>query len=308
MDQDRFDGIILNLAQQLQGGVPQLLDQLFSFLQRKTDFYTGGSKGQGRELVLKAFDKYDQIAQEVKRKEDEKRERENLKKMQEAALRAPVKEKREIVELDENDEPIVETKPVVPVKPNPKEVTSENGEEVEESEKGKLMPNDNNGSSTETYYWTQTLGEVEVCIPVPEGTRGKDLVVELKAKKLHVALKGKKPIVSEEFDRAINTAESSWTLDSNKLVVLSLVKSNQMEWWSRVVKSEKEISTKKVVPENSKLEDLDSETRSTVEKMMFDQRQKQMGLPSSDDLKKQEVLKKFQAQHPEMDFSQAKFS
>ena len=55
--------------------------------------------------------------------------------------------------------------------------------------------------------------------------------------------------------------------DQNTISIL-LTKHDQMDWWKSLVKGDPEIDTQKVEPENSKLSDLDSETRQTVEKMM----------------------------------------
>ncbi|SNX84337.1 probable nudC protein [Melanopsichium pennsylvanicum] len=158
------------------------------------------------------------------------------------------------------------------------------------------------------YTWKQQLDAVQVSIPVPSGTKGRDLVVELKKRKIRVGLKGKVAILDGELAKDIKEEDSTWTIEDGCLVEVHLEKLNKNEWWSNVVTHHPKIDTTKIVPENSKLSDLDPETRAMVEKMMFDNRQKAMNKPTSDQLQQQEMLAKLAAANPNIDFSNAKFN
>jgi len=153
------------------------------------------------------------------------------------------------------------------------------------------------------YQWRQTIGDVDVMVPVPKGTRGRDLIVEIKKLRLKVCLKGQEPIIDGDLPKAVQVDECTWTLEDQSSVEIHLEKVNKMEWWPHVVTTAPKIDVTKIQPENSKLSDLDGETRGMVEKMMYDQRMKEIGKPTSDEQKKLDMLEKFKKMHPEMDFS-----
>lgn len=56
---------------------------------------------------------------------------------------------------------------------------------------------------------------MDLTLPVPKGTRGKDLDVKIMKKKLSVGLKGKEKIMDGELCRDIKIEESTWTVGTS---------------------------------------------------------------------------------------------
>jgi len=284
------------------GGEWQFVENIFSFMQRKTTLLQSTEDVEKiKKIALNHLKK--NMGEKEKKKKKKKKKKSSTVTKEEETKKKKNKTRDEVAENKQNKQ----NDPTL----SDKSTKTENESDKDEKDEGDAKPPVGNGGSTDKYIWTQTLEELIVNIPVPAGTRGKHLNVELDVEAIKVELKGKKVIIDGKWVEKIDVDESTWTLEEahgEKLLVLTIAKFNKMAWWKGVVKGDPTIDTTKIQPESSSLSDLDGETRATVEKMMFDQRQKQMGLPTSDDQKKQDILKKFMAQHPEMDFSNAKIN
>ena len=364
-DDERFDGLYLNVAQTTRGIEP-LLDTVFSFLRRKTDFFEGPPGSAPNEgsaaavaKVNEVLDKHVRIYEEGRRREAEKKEKAAAKKEKAAAKKEKVKAKEGddgVIELgadgfdastadaaaEEDAKPEAAAPAPAPApaaadeKPSPPKAKEDTGtaaadatavaapknnddDDDQAEEDGGPPPVGNGGTVPGKYVWTQTLQEVNVVVPLHRPTRGRDLDVVISKNHLKVGLKadvakagksssGDGYIVDAPLTKAVIVDDSFWTVEDGTRLVINLQKLNQMEWWSGVCDGDDPIDITKIQPENSNLTDLDGETRQTVEKMMFDQRQKALGLPTADEQKKLDIIGQFQKQHPEMDFSNAKIT
>ncbi len=268
---ERFDGLYMNVANSARGIEP-LLDTMFSFLRRKTDFFSG-PEGQNTDAAVakvnQVLQKHVQIHKEDKKKNEEAKKR----KEQEAEKRMKKKREKETKEAFESasdGDGVIEMGDDngfdISSSPQPTKGDSSTANEKDDSQKEISLPQDSNSAATITattndsekkienedeeelgpppagnggtvpgkYVWTQTLSELNVTISLPENTRGRDLKVTMKKKHLSVALKSQLPkhIVDAPLSETIICDDSFWTVEDGNRLVISLQKLNQMEWWS----------------------------------------------------------------------------
>ena len=305
LEDERFDNMLLNFAQQCQGIEP-LLDTLFSFMRRKTDFFRSGDDDKARNTVLKMLEKHQSLADKTNA---QKKKVSGEAEAAAAKRKAAAKAKRAAAQQKAANAPPAPPVVTEDMAKKIEDISSGDGKDKgDESDDDKEPPPPGNGGIMPWGVWTQQLADLELKIPMAPGTKAKQLVVDIRKSSIKVGLKGAAPVLEGEMHKKVIVDDCFWTLEDKTTVSLTLSKKNQMEWWTRVCDGDPEVDTKKVTPENSNLSDLDGDTRATVEKMMYDQRQKQMGLPTIEEQQKQDTMKKFMEAHPEMDFTNCKFN
>ena len=151
-----------------------------------------------------------------------------------------------------------------------------------------------NGAETEHYNWTQSTKAVDVQIPIPKGTKPRDLLVVIKTKHLKVQIKGQdKPIIDGELDQKVRIDDSFWSIEDGEYLNINFEKSSEVIW-KTVITGDSEIDTKKV--DNAKnLSEFDHETQGHLRKVLYEQERKKMGLPTTEEEQQQKLMAEMMA-------------
>jgi len=315
------DQLFMNVAQRA-GDLDTLLHSFFGFLHRKTDLYIeqrgenyrmGFAPGDAQKKVIAAFQKFPTKPG-------------NALKVRGNAPQPSQPNRPQYVEV----EPVSPTPPSAPssttmssttttitaastetktttttTTTTPASTTTKNknaGPTVRLTKEGKQIPV-GNGGVTDRYYWTQTLHEVTVYVAVPPGTKAKDVLFKVTPKTIKLCLKSNSDCVFANGTLGGTTKhhEAMWTLEDREVIVLTLEKVVDT-WWKCIVVGDPEIDTTKV-DSTRQVSDYDAETQAQIRKIMFDQRQKAKGLPTSEEMQTNSILE--QAKHlPGSPFSQ----
>eukprot|EP01025_Chloroclados_australasicus_P060147 TRINITY_DN7686_c0_g1_i1.p1 TRINITY_DN7686_c0_g1~~TRINITY_DN7686_c0_g1_i1.p1 ORF type:complete len:232 (+),score=48.39 TRINITY_DN7686_c0_g1_i1:236-931(+) len=201
------------LTHTFSGDIDKYLQATFDFLNNKTNFFKDPNAEKRIHKILSQF-------MTLKSKtgfkggffgssKTQTQSKENKPTVGNGATQQPTK-KDEMESVKAPPPPQEEKKEDIP--------EAEEKEDDENDESKGIKPNIGNGADYENYSWTQTLSEITMQVPVPEGTRGKDLTVQIDKDKLKVGVKGKEPVVDGELFKSVHAEECLWNLVDKRIV------------------------------------------------------------------------------------------
>jgi hypothetical protein len=293
-DMNEYDTLFMEIAGR-SGGLDKLLDNFFGFLHRRTDFYVtldktddnakmGFPEGVAEQMVLRTMNKYNFKKYALEKQKYEQQSPSSSSSSSSSSSKLSPSSSSSSSSSSSNST-------VIDINPQ-SAPSSSSSLAVRYSEEGKQIPIGNGGIGP-NYYWTQTLQDLTVYVDVPVGCRGRDIKCFIEAKKLFLSADGQ-VMIDGFFEEAIKVDESMWTLNiaANSIpqVVITLDKGRKT-WWKHIIQGHPEIDTSKV-DSSQKIDEYDDSTQAAIRKIMFDQKQKALGLPTSEDIEKEDLIQK----------------
>ncbi|KAG8092746.1 hypothetical protein GUJ93_ZPchr0012g20879 [Zizania palustris] len=136
---------------------------------------------------------------------EERMARETKRKAEEADRKAAEEERKAKAPAEDKPESSVVTEEL-------DSSAGKNNMEVEKEEGNVRKPNAGNGLDLENYSWTQQLPEVNVTVPVPQGTKSRFVICDIKKDHLKVGLKGQPPIIDGELYKPVKVDDCFWSI------------------------------------------------------------------------------------------------
>lgn len=288
-----YDATFMGVLQSC-GKLQTFLDEMFSFLARRTDFYVimtherakmGFPPGVAQEMVMQAFKKYEVLS----RKREAEIMREEETKRAEAMTQSSLPKSAGVTCAT------AVTKGTEGAVPSPScETSCRNPEDKKERKTSSNLASDAyNGAQLENYTWSQTLTDVDIRILVDPSITAKDVKVDIKNDRLTVIVlkPERKVVVDGQLLNRIKVEDSLWNLDKGSGVLqINLEKTKEMMWKSVMV-GDTEIDLSKV--DNTKnISDFDEEAQAAIQRVTYDHHQKMIGKPTSGQQKTYDILQK----------------
>ena len=310
----RLDNIYSQLGREC-GDIHSLIKSFVGFLLRRTDFFyeadpgdkMGFPPGEAERIYLSAFKAAqaehfrhhpqkspEEYARKLEAYRIKNQKNEELPVKVDKESPAPVKHvKSEVSESIQSKKGEAESTPTQAPSSKPQNPVTESSKMIIEEQKGDSKFKEistYNGGRTERYIWSQSVTEVTVQVNLRPETTKKSLKVSLESNHISVSYVGGEIIVEGKLFDRIKATDSMWTIEDGNTLVITMEKA-QENIWKTVVVGDEEIDTTKV-DNSKKLEEFDGETQAALKKVMYEQDRKNKGLPTTDEEKQLEMLKK----------------